>query len=109
MAKGMALTIGLNAVNPRHYEGWKGELNACEADAGDMAEIALAQKFKVQTLLRSAPLGLPCSPAWPGRRKRSRRATSFCLSYSGHGGQVPTATATRPITRMRRGACTTVS
>ena len=51
MAKGMALTIGLNAVNPRHYEGWKGELNACEADEGDMAEIALAQKFKVQTLL----------------------------------------------------------
>ncbi|NWF57518.1 MAG: caspase family protein, partial [Syntrophaceae bacterium] len=37
MAKGFALTIGLNAVNPKHYGGWSGELNACEADAEDMA------------------------------------------------------------------------
>jgi hypothetical protein len=37
MARGQALTIGLNAVDPKHYEGWSGELNACEADANDMA------------------------------------------------------------------------
>ncbi len=26
MPKGVALTAGLNAVDPRHYGGWSGEL-----------------------------------------------------------------------------------
>lgn len=33
MSKGYSLNIGLNAVDPNHYAGWDGELNACEADA----------------------------------------------------------------------------
>ncbi len=33
MATGLALTIGLNSVDPAHYDVWSGELNACEADA----------------------------------------------------------------------------
>ena len=36
MAKGMSLSIGLDAVDPKHYGGWAGELNACEADAAEM-------------------------------------------------------------------------
>ena len=40
MPQGLALTIGLNSVDPAHYGGWSGELTACEADAEDMAEIA---------------------------------------------------------------------
>ena len=47
MAKGLALTIGLNAVDPKHYQGWSGKLNACEADARDMAEIARSRKFRL--------------------------------------------------------------
>ena len=96
MAKGLALTIGLNAVNPKHYEGWSGELNACEADANDMADIALAQKFKVQTLLtkratRSAVL------AGMARAARTLKAGDiFLLSYSGHGGQVPDRNSDEP-------------
>ncbi|MFL6526136.1 MAG: caspase family protein, partial [Nitrososphaera sp.] len=31
MPTGVALTIGLNSVDPKHYSGWSGELNACEA------------------------------------------------------------------------------
>ena len=70
MAKGLALTTGLNAVDPRHYEGWSGKLNAGEADARDMADIARSRKFKVQRLLtrratRSAVLG--ASPERPAR------------------------------------------
>jgi len=37
MAKGIALHIGLNSVDPHKYEGWSGPLSACEADANDMA------------------------------------------------------------------------
>ncbi|MBP1777014.1 MAG: hypothetical protein H6Q86_3024, partial [candidate division NC10 bacterium] len=27
MARGIALAIGLNSVNPKHYGGWSGDLN----------------------------------------------------------------------------------
>jgi hypothetical protein len=45
----VALTIGLNSVDPKHYGGWSGELNACEADAEDMADIGQARSFKLKT------------------------------------------------------------
>jgi len=51
MAKGVALTIGLNFVDPKHYQGWDGELAACEADARDMAALAASKGFTVTTLL----------------------------------------------------------
>ena len=35
--KGLSVHIGLNAVSAAHYEGWSGELTACEFDARDMA------------------------------------------------------------------------
>jgi metacaspase-1 len=89
MAKGLALTIGLNAVDPKHYGGWAGELQACEADARDMAGIARAHKFKVETLLtrratRRAVLGAIARAA-----RTLRRGDIFLLTYSGHGGQIP--------------------
>lgn len=89
MAKGLALTIGLNAVDPKHYEGWSGELNACEADARDMADIARSRKFTVQTLLtrrgtRRAVLGAIARAA-----RAMKSGDIFLLTYSGHGGQVP--------------------
>ena len=40
MRKGMSLHVGLNRVNPNHYDGWDGELAACEFDAKDMAKLA---------------------------------------------------------------------
>ena len=51
MAKGIALTIGLDKVDPNHYAGWSGPLNACEADAKDMADIAESRGFKTLSLL----------------------------------------------------------
>jgi hypothetical protein len=96
MAKGLALTIGLNAVDPKHYEGWKGELNACEADARDMTAIAKARKFTVQSLLtrratRKAVLGGLAKAA-----KALKAGDIFMLSYSGHGGQVPDRNSDEP-------------
>jgi len=41
MPKGISLHIGLNAVDPKHYQGWDGVLQACELDAKDMAAIAI--------------------------------------------------------------------
>jgi len=89
MATGLALTIGLNSVNPRHYGGWSGELNACEADAEDMANIARTKKFKVKTLLTKAATRKQVISQIAKAAKALRAGDIFMLSYSGHGGQLP--------------------
>ncbi len=89
MPKGIALTTGLNAVNPTHYGGWSGELNACEADAKDMAEIVTSKGFDVKTLLTKEATR---KNVIDGINKVASTLTSgdiFMLSYSGHGGQLP--------------------
>ncbi len=89
MAKGMALTIGLNAVDPAKYSGWSGELNACENDANDMAEIVKSKGFDVKTLLTKAATR---ANMFDSVNKATSTLTSgdiFMLSYSGHGGQLP--------------------
>src|SRR5262245_27876154 len=51
MAKGLSLHIGLNSVDPNHYQGWSGTLVACEADAKDMGLIAQSRGFTPKILL----------------------------------------------------------
>jgi hypothetical protein len=87
--RGRAVTIGLNSVDPKHYDGWSGELVACEADAADMGDIARSQGFAVRSLLtrrakRDAVLREIRSAA-----KALKGGDIFMLSYSGHGGQLP--------------------
>src|SRR5687767_2327730 len=87
--KGVSLSIGLNSVDPGHYQGWSGDLNGCEADANDMAAIARSRGFDANTLLtkkatRKATLDLIASTA-----KALKSGDISMLSYSGHGGQLP--------------------
>ena len=89
MAKGLALTIGLNAVDPKHYQGWSGELNACEADAQDMAEIAKSKGFQVETLLTKKATRDKVTSEISKASADLRSGDIFMLDYSGHGGQVP--------------------
>lgn len=89
MAKGLALCIGLNAVDPAHYSGWSGELMACEADAQDMTQIAKTQEFTVTTLL-TADATLETAKNKIAEAAASLNAgDTFMLTYSGHGGQLP--------------------
>jgi len=87
--KGLALTIGLNSVNPNHYGGWSGELNACEADAKDMADIARSSKFEVKTLLTKTATRSRVTREILRAAKKLNPGDIFMLSYSGHGGQLP--------------------
>ena len=89
MAKGLALTIGLNAVDPRRYAGWSGRLQACEADAHDMADIARARKFTVQRLLTRRATRRAVLAGIARAATALRSGDIFLLTYSGHGGQVP--------------------
>jgi hypothetical protein len=41
----------MTSVDPGHYAGWSGPLNACEADAADMARIATTNGLMANTLL----------------------------------------------------------
>lgn len=89
MARGIALTIGLNSVDPNHYAGWSGDLNACEADAEDMASIANAQKFQTETLLTKDATIQKVTEKIRNASKGLQSGDIFLLSYSGHGGQLP--------------------
>jgi hypothetical protein len=96
MAKGRALAIGLNAVDPRHYQGWSGELNACEADAQDMAEIARSKKFSAKTLLTKAATRAKVTGEITKAAKALKKGDIFMMSYSGHGGQLPDLNSDEP-------------
>jgi metacaspase-1 len=89
MAKGIALTIGLNAVDPEHYGGWVGTLNACEADAADMANIAKSNEFSVKTLLTKEATRAQVMSEISQVAASLQAGDIFMLSYSGHGGQLP--------------------
>jgi hypothetical protein len=89
MTQGLALTIGLNSVDPAHYGGWSGELRACEADAEDMAEIAKSRHFTVRTLLTKSATRTKVISEITQAATTLKSGDIFVLSYSGHGGQVP--------------------
>ena len=89
MAKGLALTIGLNAVDPAHYQGWDGQLTACEADAKDMADIAKSKRFGVTTLLTAKATRGAVKKAISSAATTLKSGDIFLMTYSGHGGQLP--------------------
>ncbi|MET0855699.1 MAG: caspase family protein [Telluria sp.] len=96
MAIGIALTIGLNSVDPEHYEGWIGTLNACEADADDMSDLAVANGFTCTKLLTSAATRAAVMSAIAGAARQLKSGDMFLISYSGHGGQTPDLNGDEP-------------
>ncbi len=89
MAKGYSLHIGLNAVNPEHYQGWDGQLNACEADAQSMAEIAISKGYESKILLTQEVTRQKFIDLMNEYADKAQEGDIFLLTYSGHGGQIP--------------------
>ncbi|MFI0776523.1 caspase family protein [Streptomyces sp. NPDC021212] len=90
MPTGLSVHIGLNQVDPAAYDGWSGELNACEKDAGDMARLANAAGFEVtDPLLSGAATAEAVTSALETAAGRLAEGDILFLTYSGHGGQVP--------------------
>src|SRR5262249_57009623 len=83
MAKGVTLTIGLKSVDPVHYQGWAGDLVACEADARDIAQIAKSCGFAVNTLLTKAATRGAVLQAIQSNAASLGAGDVFLLSYSG--------------------------
>jgi hypothetical protein len=89
MAIGTALTIGLNAVDPGHYQGWSGDLLACEADAHDMGAILSSRGFAVRSLMTKEATRAAVTAAIRAAASALKAGDIFALTYSGHGGQLP--------------------
>ena len=89
MPSGISLHIGLNAVDPKQYSGWSGELSGCEFDAKDMRAVARKHRFATSLRLTKNATRNRVLAALKRAAKKLRRHDIFFLSYSGHGGQVP--------------------
>ena len=73
MPKGFSIHLGLNAVDPKGYGGWDGQLRACEADAQDMAKIAKDRGYAGTTLLLTKnATAAAFAKAMAGRRQEAR-------------------------------------
>jgi hypothetical protein len=90
-SKGYSLHIGLNSVNPIHYAGWSGDLNACEADADDMAAISKNTRAFASTkkLLTRNATRKNVVNAFTDYSRKAKSGDFIFLTYSGHGGQLP--------------------
>jgi hypothetical protein len=89
MPKGISLHLGLNGVDPAHYEGWAGPLNACEADAATMENICQASGLTPRVLLTAEATRDAVITAIGDAAATLEAGDLFVLSYSGHGGQIP--------------------
>ncbi|MEO0505118.1 MAG: caspase family protein [Bacteroidota bacterium] len=89
MGKGYSLHIGLNYVDPNHYGGWDGKLNACEYDADDMEAIANNMGFETKKFLRADATREAVKKEIVSFSEKLKSEDILWISYSGHGGQVP--------------------
>lgn len=88
-ARGMSLHIGLNTVDPAHYDGWDGLLKACEADAHAMNRLAEAEGFEPTILL--TPDGTRANVVGEIERAAAelKAGDMFLFTISAHGGRIP--------------------
>lgn len=89
MPKGVALTIGINQIDPGHY-GTSGKLSGCEPDAKAVAEMAKALGFaRTETLLTRDATRAKVQEAVTRIAGELEPGDLFLLHYSGHGSQMP--------------------
>jgi hypothetical protein len=84
----MSLHIGLNEVDPVHYDGWSGPLGACEFDVISLAAIAKSKKMASTQLMTKQATREAVLKNLRAASKALRAGDFFFLTYSGHGGQV---------------------
>ncbi|SFF02680.1 Serine protease, subtilisin family [Chitinophaga sp. CF118] len=84
-----SLHIGLNAVNPDSYEGWDGQLFACENDAKVYKSIAENADYKaIHTLLTKEATSENVLKHLDDAAKKLQSGDILFLTYSGHGGSI---------------------
>lgn len=85
----ISINIGLNRVDPNHYNGWSGQLQACENDARDMQAIATSRGYSTILLLNQDATSARVLEALAKAARTLKAGDMLLFTYSGHGGQVP--------------------
>jgi metacaspase-1 len=96
MARGISLHLGLNLVDPAHYSGWDGALEACEFDAVEMRALADRLGYQSTILLTK---NATCEAVATHIRQAAETTNPgdiFLLTYAGHGGQLPDRNSDEP-------------
>ncbi|MFD7627342.1 caspase domain-containing protein [Streptomyces sp. NPDC059851] len=96
MPHGLSIHIGLNKVDPAKYNGWDGQLMACENDAHDMAAVARAAGFEETVLLTQQGTVDNITAALRKAAKKLKDGDILLFTYSGHGSQMPDAEGDEP-------------
>jgi metacaspase-1 len=95
--RGLSLHVGLNNIDPAHYGGSDGRLEACVNDAEAMEKLALAQGFKVLGVLRDAQgTRQAVKDAFTQAAATLKSGDIFLFTYSGHGSFVPDENGDEP-------------
>lgn len=89
MPQAISIHVGLNEVDPAHYQGWNGKLVACEFDANDMEKLAEVRGFKTHKLLTKAATAEALTAALEDAATELDSGDMLLLTMSCHGGQVP--------------------
>jgi hypothetical protein len=87
--KGMSLHVGLNTVDPAHYDGWDGRLTACEADAHSMLALATGEGFTTDLLLTRDATRQTVIDHIQKAASDLKAGDMFLFTVSGHGGRLP--------------------
>jgi len=96
MPAGRALHIGLNSVDAAAYDGWSGDLAACELDAQDMEQISAAAGMTSSSLITPAATSEAVLGALDEAAAALTSGDLFLVTYSGHGGQIPDENGDEP-------------
>ncbi|WP_425093043.1 D-Ala-D-Ala carboxypeptidase family metallohydrolase [Tropicimonas sp. S265A] len=88
-SKALSLHVGLNTVDPAHYDGWDGRLAACEADAVAMEALAASEGFRTTRLLTEAATRDAVVAEIKKAADELNGGDFFLLTVSGHGGRIP--------------------
>lgn len=91
MPQAISIHVGLNEVDPKHYQGWNGKLVACEFDADDMEKLASGRGFESEKLLTKEATAEALTSALQKASQKLESGDTLLVTYSGHGGQVPDA------------------
>lgn len=94
--KGLSLHVGLNSIDPVHYQGSSGLLVACEADAEAMRAIAENAGFESRTLLSAQATRNAVIDHIRAAADACQPGDIFLFTYAGHGAQVPDLNGDEP-------------
>jgi len=94
--KGLALGVGLNRVDPGHYDGWDGELGGSENDAVDMMSLAQRNGFTTRLLKSQQCTRNGVIQSIADAANGLNAGDIFFFFYSGHGGRLPDLNGDEP-------------